>query len=81
MVKNLVSSLSAAVSVAALSADAVSLPSELGDEHAVRPNAAHNIADKSNGDFKELSIEFILEVVDFVRLTISVFIHKYVTDE
>tara|TARA_R110002074_G_scaffold291760_1_gene463477 strand:- start:1354 stop:1587 length:234 start_codon:yes stop_codon:yes gene_type:complete len=77
MVKNLVSSLS----VAALSADAVSLPSELGDEHAVRPNAALNIADKSNGDFKELSIEFILEVVDFVRLTISVFIHKYVTDE
>jgi|TARA_R110000737_G_scaffold78704_1_gene110329 hypothetical protein len=77
MVKNLVSSLS----VAALSADAVSLPSELGDEHAVRPNAALNIADKSNGDFKELSIEFILEVIGFIRLTISVFIHKYVTDE
>ena len=82
MVKNLVSSVSAAaVSVVALSAAALSLLSELGDEQAVRPSVALSIADKINGDFTELSIEFILEVVDFVRLTISVFIHKYVTDE
>jgi hypothetical protein len=56
----------AAASVAELSVAALSLLSELGDEHAVSPNVALSIADKSREDFKELSIEFILEVVDLV---------------
>jgi len=39
------------------------------------------MADNSNGDFKELSMKFILEIIDFVYLMIFVFIHKYVTGE
>ena len=72
MVRNLVSSLSAAVSVAALSVAVLSVLSELGDEHAVRPKVALNIADKSNGDFRELSIEFILEIIELIHLTTSI---------
>ena len=55
MVTNLVSSLSvpAAPSVAVPSAAALSVLSELGDEHAVRPKMALSIADKINGDFRE----------------------------
>jgi hypothetical protein len=59
--------------VAALSVAVLSVLSELGDEHAVSPKVALNIADKSNGDFREWSIEFILEIIDLVHLTASVY--------
>ena len=74
MVKNFVSSVSdEALSVSALSVAAVSLPSELGDEHAAKPSVTLSIADNSNGDFRELIIEFILEMVILIRLITSTF--------
>ena len=61
--------------MAALSVAVLSVFSELGDEHAVRPKVALSIADKSNGDFRELNIAFILEIIDLIPLTAS--LYKY----
>ena len=68
IVRNLVSSVSlvAALSVAVLSVSVAVV--SLLSEHAVKPNVALSITDNSNGDFRELSIEFILEVVSLIFL-------------
>jgi F0F1-type ATP synthase gamma subunit len=76
MVRNFVSSLLSAVSVAALSVAVLSVAVvSLLSEHAARPNVALSIADNNNGDFKELSMEFILEIINLIHLVASTYIH------